>query len=116
MRIIETDGDLQESEMNLDLAHNFAEKVWGQGFPYPTFNARFRVENQYAVGEKHLKLKLRKFYSDDGGQKSGHLYESMLFFQEENLPETIDAVYRLNINKYGGNDSLQLILEHWVSV
>jgi single-stranded-DNA-specific exonuclease len=116
LRIIETDGDLLESEMNLGLAHNFAEKVWGQGFPYPTFNARFRVENQYVVGEKHLKLKLRKFYSDDDEQKLGHLYESMLFFHEDSLPETIDAVYRLNINKYGGNDSLQLILEHWVSV
>jgi single-stranded-DNA-specific exonuclease len=73
------------------------------------------VENQYVVGEKHLKLKLRKFYYDDE-QKLGHLYESMLFFHEDSLPETIDAVYRLNINKYGGNDSLQLILEHWVSV
>ena len=114
LRIIETDGDLHESEMNLDLAHNFAEKVWGQGFPYPTFNAHFRVENQYVVGGKHLKLKLRKFYLDDDEQKLGQLYESMLFFHENSLPETINAVYRLNINKYGGNDSLQLILEHWV--
>jgi single-stranded-DNA-specific exonuclease len=61
-------------------------------------------------------LKLRKFYLDDDEHKLGHLYESMLFFHEDPLPEKIDAVYRLNINKYGGNDSLQLILEHWVSV
>jgi len=113
LRIIETDGDLNESEMNLELAQNFAEQVWGQGFPYPTFNARFRVENQYVVGEKHLKLKLRKFGLDTGKQKLSHLYEAMLFFYQDSLPETINAVYRLNINEYCGNTSLQLILDHW---
>ena len=113
LRIIETDGDLNESEMNLELAQNFAEQVWGQGFPYPTFNARFRVVNQYVVGEKHLKLKLRKFGLDTGKQKLSHLYEAMLFFYQDSLPETINAVYRLNINEYCGNTSLQLILDHW---
>ena len=113
LHIIETDGDLNESEMNLELAQNFAEQVWGQGFPYPTFNARFRVENQYVVGEKHLKLKLRKFGLDTGKQKLSHLYEAMLFFYQDSLPETINAVYRLNINEYCGNTSLQLILDHW---
>jgi len=113
LRIIETDGDLNESEMNLELAQNFAEQVWGQGFPYPTFNACFRVENQYVVGEKHLKLKLRKFGLDTGKQKLSHLYEAMLFFYQDSLPETINAVYRLNINEYCGNTSLQLILDHW---
>jgi single-stranded-DNA-specific exonuclease len=114
LRIIETDGDLNESEINLDLAQNFAEQVWGQGFPYPTFNARFRVESQYVVGEKHLKLKLRKSDPDTGKQKLGRLYEAMLFFYQDSLPETIDAVYRLNINEYSGNTTLQLILDHWV--
>lgn len=113
LRIFETDGDLNESEMTLELAQNFAEQVWGQGFPYPTFNARFRVENQYVVGEKHLKLKLRKFSLDTGKQKLSHLYEAMLFFYQDSLPETINAVYRLNINEYCGNTSLQLILDHW---
>lgn len=113
LRIFETDGDLNESEMTLELAQNFAEQVWGQGFPYPTFNARFRVENQYVVGEKHLKLKLRKFGLDTGKQKLSHLYEAMLFFYQDSLPETINAVYRLNINEYCGNTSLQLILDHW---
>ena len=116
LRIIETDGDLNESEMNLDLAQNFAEQVWGQGFPYPTFNARFRVENQYVVGEKHLKLKLRKSETGAGIKKLGCLYEAMLFFYQGSLPESIDAVYRLNINEYSGNTSLQLILDHWFPV
>ena len=102
--------------MNIELAHNFAEQVWGQGFPYPIFNARFLVKHQYVVGGKHLKLKLRKVKSNTGESNSLHLYESMLFFYQDSLPEEIDAVYRLNVNEYSGNDTLQLILDHWKPV
>lgn len=116
LRIIETDGELSESEICLELAKNFADQVWGQGFPYPTFNARFRVESQYVVGEKHLKLKLRKSEPEIGTQESYKLYDAILFFYSDNLPETIDAVYRLNINDYKENTKLQLILDHWISV
>ena len=113
LHIIETDGDLNESEISLELAHNFTEQVWGQGFPRPTFYARFMVVNQYVVGEKHLKLKLRKFGLGTEKQKLSCLYEAMLFFYQDSLPERINAVYHLNINEYCGNKSLQLILDHW---
>ena len=116
MRIIETDGDLNESEMNLELAQYLREQAWGQGFPYPAFNARFRVENQRVVGEKHLKLKLRKYVSNTRKQKLGRLYDAMLFFYHDSLPKTIDAVYRLQINEYSGNSTLQLTLDYWAPV
>ena len=108
-RIIETDGDLDESEMNLELAQYLLEQVWGQGFPQPAFNARFRVEQQRVVGEKHLKLKLRK---QESGEPGG-LHDAMLFFHNDSLPEVIDTVYRLQVNEYNGNTILQLILDHW---
>jgi len=116
MHIIETDGDLNESEMNLELAQYLAEQAWGQGFPYPTFNSRFRVEDQRVVGEKHLKLKLRKHVSNTRKEKLGCLYDAMLFFCHDSLPKTIDAIYRLQINEYSGNTTLQLTLDHWVPV
>lgn len=116
MHTIETDGDLDESEMNLELARLLTEQVWGQGFSQPTFSARFRVEDQRAVGEKHLKLKLSK----QGTQlavhtlkKSGCLYDAILFFHSDPLPEMIDAVYRLQVNEFNGNSTLQFILDHW---
>ena len=34
---IETDGDLDATEINLELAYNLTHQVWGQGFPQPTF-------------------------------------------------------------------------------
>ena len=114
--IIETDGDLDESEMNLELAQHLTEQVWGQGFSQPTFNARFRVEHQRVVGEKHLKLKLMKqetLTEEHRLTKSGCLYDAILFFHSAPLPEVIDAVYRLQVNEFNGNSTLQFILDHW---
>ncbi|MCX7184658.1 MAG: single-stranded-DNA-specific exonuclease RecJ [Nitrosospira sp.] len=108
-RIIETDGDLDESEMNLELAQHLMEQVWGQGFPQPAFSARFRVERQRVVGEKHLKLKLKK----QGSGEPGGTHDAMLFFHNDPLPEMIDAVYRLQVNEYNGDTALQLVLDHW---
>lgn len=115
-RIIETDGDLPPSEINLELAHVIDKQVWGQGFPQPTFNARFFVENQRIVGEKHLKLKLRKLdanHLDPAIRKSMDVYDAILFFHSDPLPDVINAIYRLQINEYNGKTSLQFLLEHW---
>jgi single-stranded-DNA-specific exonuclease len=109
-RIIETDGDLDESEMSLELAQYLMVQVWGQGFPQPAFNARFRVERQRVVGEKHLKLKLKK----QGSGEPGGTHDAILFFHNDPLPEMIDAVYRLQVNEYNGDTALQLVLDHWV--
>ncbi|MBY0474587.1 MAG: single-stranded-DNA-specific exonuclease RecJ [Nitrosomonas sp.] len=118
-QVIETDGDLELTEINLELAQYLDRQVWGQGFPQPSFNARFYVESQRIVGEKHLKLKLRKLDAANGDQstqlprKSNDTYDGILFFQSDPLPDIIDAVYRLQINEYNGKTSLQFLLEHW---
>lgn len=118
-RVIETDGDLELSEIKLELAETLERQVWGQGFPQPSFNARFYVESQRIVGEKHLKLKLKKLHAaaaDDTTQaarKSAETYDGILFFHSDPLPDVIDAVYRLQINEYNGKSSLQFLLEHW---
>lgn len=101
---IETDGALEQAEMNLDVARLLDEQVWGQGFPAPQFNDNFVVQNQRVVGEKHLKLRLNK---------QGKLIEAILFGHNEPLPERIHAVYSLNVNEYNGTQGLQLIIRHW---
>ncbi|MBV6446451.1 single-stranded-DNA-specific exonuclease RecJ [Nitrosomonas sp.] len=117
-RVIETDGDLELSDIKLELAEMLERQVWGQGFPQPSFTARFYVESQRIVGEKHLKLKLRKLHpaSTDHAlqavRKSDEIYDGILFFHSDPLPDIIDAVYRLQINEYNGKTSLQFLLEH----
>jgi single-stranded-DNA-specific exonuclease len=117
-RVIETDGDLDIADIKLELAETLERQVWGQGFPQPSFNARFYVESQRIVGEKHLKLKLRKLHAADSDcatavlRKSDEAYDGILFFHSDPLPDVIDAVYRLQINEYNGKTSLQFLLEH----
>ena len=103
-RVIASDGSLEEDEIRLDLARLLAEQVWGQGFPAPAFCDRFSVESQRVVGEKHLRLRLRR------GQS---LYDGMLFSQTESLPRQLRAVYRLDVNEYAGSAGLQLVVQHW---
>lgn len=99
-----TDGSLPPAEANLENANALADAVWGQGFAEPRFADDFTVTAQRIVGDRHLKLRLGR-----GTQ----LFEAMLFGQTEKLPDHITAVYRLTINHYNGNVSLQLIIENW---
>ncbi|MHB1246388.1 MAG: single-stranded-DNA-specific exonuclease RecJ [Sulfuriferula sp.] len=104
-KVIEIDGELPLQTLNLELALALDGQVWGQGFPAPSFSGVFRVAQQRVVGAKHLKLRL---------EMSGQLFESILFFRDQPLPERIQAVYRPETNTYNGVTSLQLKLEHWI--
>jgi single-stranded-DNA-specific exonuclease len=100
---IETDGALAAPEMTFELAQRLKNQVWGQGFPEPRFAARFAVESQRVVGEKHLKLSLTL---------DGRRFSAIRFGSADLLPATVHAVYRLDVNEYQGEAALQLIVEH----
>ncbi len=99
-----SDGELPPEDLTLGNAASLADAVWGQGFPEPRFHDRFEVAAQRIVGERHLKLRLRR------GQQ---LLDAMLFGHAEPLPGAIIATYRLSANHYNGAVTLQLILENW---
>jgi single-stranded-DNA-specific exonuclease len=116
--VIETDGDLEESEINLELAVQLTQQVWGQGFAQPAFRTRFRVEDQRVVGQKHLKLKLSRSDTTTGhrhgpSENPARPYDAILFSSTSRLPEVIEAVYRLQVNEFNGSSSLQFIVDHW---
>lgn len=99
-----SDGELPAEDLNLENAAALGDAVWGQGFPEPRFHDRFDVAAQRVVGERHLKLRLRR---------NGQVIDAMLFGHADPLPDTVLATYRLAANHYNGNVTLQLILEHW---
>ncbi len=116
--VIETDGDLDETEINLDLARQIGDQVWGQGFAQPAFITRFQVQDQRVVAEKHLKLKLRRrpaqgVTDERKPSRMESSYEAILFAHNAPLPEVIDAVYRIQVNEFKGSSTLQLVLDHW---
>ena len=110
-----TDGSLPPADMTLANATTLADSVWGQGFPEPRFYDHFEVVAQRIVGERHLKLRLRRKASPLGGRRNGQPLDAMLFGHADSLPETIAATYRLSANHYNGAVTLQLLLEHWQS-
>ena len=102
---IETDGELSSSEMTLENAVHLADGgPWGQAFPEPSFHGEFEIVNQRVVGETHLKLVLR----------TGARLVDAIAFNQPPLAGAVrlNAVYRLDVNDYGGVQTVQLRLEH----
>ena len=101
--VLETDGELEISDFNLDFISLLETQVWGQGFAPPVFNDQFQVLNQKILKEKHLKLFL---------EKDGQQFDAIWFNHTDGLPKLIRAAYRLDANEYNGRTKVQLLLEH----
>ncbi|MDE1989758.1 MAG: single-stranded-DNA-specific exonuclease RecJ [Betaproteobacteria bacterium] len=98
------DGEPEEAEMTLQVAQALQARVWGQGFPEPLFQGRFAVVQQRVVGQRHLKLKLRR---------QERLFDAILFGQAEALPEEVELLYHLGVNEWQGLRQVQLEVRHW---
>jgi single-stranded-DNA-specific exonuclease len=104
-----SDGELAAEEATLELAARLrSETPWGQGFAEPLFDGWFEVAASRIVGERHLKLQLR--WPD-----SGRLVDAIAFHVDEALlemkPRQVLIAYRLDINEWRGNRSLQLVID-----
>ncbi len=103
--VVMSDGELAGSELELALADEIARGgPWGQGFPEPLFHGDFDVVHQRVVGDRHLKLSLRK---------DARLVDAIAFDQ----PLLVDAprarfAYRLSRNDYRDHVTLQLMIVH----
>jgi single-stranded-DNA-specific exonuclease len=106
-----TDGELLAEDLTMELAQSLrAAGPWGQGFPEPLFDGHFEVLGSRVVGEKHLRLTLR--------QPQGRNIEAIAFNRAAPQPSVgtrVEAAYRLDINSYQGNQTLQLVIEYLVS-
>jgi single-stranded-DNA-specific exonuclease len=103
-RTVETDGALAPGELDLALARNLRDKVWGQGMPAPTFDDVFDVLGTRVVGGAHTRLTLAR---------EGERFEAILFRHSEALPARLRAAYRPEVNEWQGTLALELTIEHW---
>lgn len=103
-RTLETDGPLESGYYSIDAARLLQQEVWGQAFPTPVFSDTFDVVQQRLLKEKHLKLRLKK---------GGLLFEAIQFNFSGSAPNRIHAAFRLDINEWNGNQTVQLLLEHF---
>ena len=107
---IYSDGELTEKEMTIEFAELLQNAgTWGQEFPEPVFDGVFDVIQSRIVGQRHLKLVLRKPFGD-------LLIDAIAFYVDK--PESwlglrhIKAVYKLDINEFRGNRSVQFIVQY----
>lgn len=99
---IMTDGELKHGEINYELISAIKAENWGQGFPVPLFEGTFRVVTQRVLKDAHTKLKLQQGLEE---------FEAILFHHNEPLPETISALYKIDVNEYKGVSTVQLMIE-----
>ena len=109
-----SDGELTEQEMSLEIADLLQNAAtWGQEFPEPVFDGVFDVIQARIVGQRHLKLVLRK---PDGDL----VIDAIAFFVDK--PEhwlglrQIKAAYKLDINEFRGNRSVQFIVQYFEKI
>ncbi|MBI3899921.1 MAG: single-stranded-DNA-specific exonuclease RecJ [Gammaproteobacteria bacterium] len=102
-----SDGELTPAELTLQLAELVrAGGPWGSGFPEPVFDGVFDLLDRRVVGGKHLKCKLRP-------AAGARPLDAILFnANTTDAPDRVRAAYRLDVNEYQGNRSLQLVVEH----
>ena len=106
-----SDGELTEAETTLEIADLIQNgATWGQDFPEPVFDGVFDVIQVRIVGQRHLKLVLRR-----PGEHT--MIDSIAFFADR--PEhwlglrQIRAAYKLDINEYKGSRTVQFIVHYF---
>ncbi|EBC4876170.1 single-stranded-DNA-specific exonuclease RecJ [Salmonella enterica] len=105
-----SDGPLSTAEMSMEVAQLLRDAgPWGQMFPEPLFDGRFRLLQQRLVGERHLKVMVEPV----GG---GPLLDGIAFNIDttcwpDNGVREVELAYKLDINEFRGNRSLQIIID-----
>ncbi len=108
---LETDGALQAADMTLALAENIREAgPWGHQFPEPLFDGVFRVLQQRIVGQRHLKIVLMELSS--GLALDGIQFNTDLAVWPDDNINSVRAVYKLDVNEFRGQQSVQLMIEY----
>lgn len=111
--IIWTDGELNSNEFNLETAELIKSVgTWGQGFPEPCFDGEFKILDQRAIGQNknHLKMLLEP-------KQGGVLLDAIAFNIDTRLYPDLSIkqarlAYKLDINEFRGNRSLQLLVDY----
>lgn len=105
-----SDGPLSAGELTLETAELLREAgPWGQMFPEPLFDGKFRLLQQRIVGERHLKVMVEPV----GG---GPLLDGIAFNIDtsrwpDNGVREVELAYRLDVNEFRGNRSVQLLID-----
>ena len=106
-----SDGTLAVEEFHLELARALRHAgPWGQHFPEPLFHGVFQLVEQRVVGERHLKVVLK---SECGSVK----LDGIAFGIDRDIwpnptIKWVELAYKLDVNEFRGNETVQLMIAH----
>ncbi|MFI8398095.1 single-stranded-DNA-specific exonuclease RecJ [Pseudomonas sp. Choline-02u-1] len=106
-----SDGTLAVEEFHLELARALRHAgPWGQHFPEPLFHGVFQLVEQRVVGERHLKVVLK---SECGSVK----LDGIAFGIDRDVwpnptIQWVELAYKLDVNEFRGNETVQLMIAH----
>lgn len=105
-----TDGELVAEELTIQTV-DLIEQLgpWGQKFPQPIFEGKFKVIEHRWLKEVHLKLKLAL---GNGQQLEAIAFNALDKFEFDAQNAYVHLVYELDKNEFRGNVSLQLRILH----
>jgi single-stranded-DNA-specific exonuclease len=106
-----SDGSLAVEEFHLPLAKELRNAgPWGQHFPEPLFHGVFQLVQQRIVGERHLKVVLK---SECGSvQLDGIAFGVDREVWPNPTVRWVDLAYKLDVNEYRGQETVQLLIAH----
>lgn len=104
-----TDGELSEHELTLEAGLDIERAgPWGQAFEPPLFEGEFRVEEARTMGAdgEHVRYRVR------AGRQMLTAVHFKGIDQIRAVGQTLPMTFRMNVNRYKGSESLQLIADH----
>lgn len=113
--IVLSDGELQPEQFSMNIATELREGgPWGQNFPEPIFDGEFKLLHQKLVGEKHLKMMVEPLFK---GQPTNIMLDAIAFNVDlrrwpDATAKTVKLAFKLDINEFRGNQSLQLMVDY----
>jgi single-stranded-DNA-specific exonuclease len=116
--VLHSDGELQLEDFTLGAARALRDGgPWGQAFPEPMFDGRFKVMETRILGERHLKLKVRPAVGESVSTQPAVEAIAFRYFDHDDAANVstgsiVEMAFRLDVNEYAGNERLQLIVEH----
>ena len=109
--VLESDGELGAGEFSLAQAEELREAgPWGQHFPEPLFDGEFWLRSQRLLGGKHLKLVVSPVAAPTL-ELDAIAFNIDSAFWPDPRRERARLAYRLDVNEYRGNRSVQLLVE-----
>ncbi|MFC3394403.1 single-stranded-DNA-specific exonuclease RecJ [Brenneria rubrifaciens] len=109
--VIWSDGELAQPELCLSTAEMLRDAgPWGQSFPEPTFDGRFRILQQKLVGERHLKVMVEPV--NGGPLLDGIAFNVDTLLWPDSSVREAELAYKLDVNEFRGKRSVQLLIQH----